>query len=97
MIRHTVVYKLKQTRNSPEEKEFLHAAKKLASIPGVQHFESLKQISKKNNFDFGLSMEFANQKLYNEYSNHPDHILFIEEYWIKYVDNFLEIDYTPIE
>jgi len=57
MIRHTVVFKLKYPRNSPEEQSFLTAAKNLASIPGVQNFECLKQISKKNNFDFGLSME----------------------------------------
>ena len=93
MVRHTVVFKLKCPGNSPEEKDFLNAAKKLANIPGVQNFESLKQISKKNKFDFGLSMEFANQKLYDDYSNHPDHVQFIQQFWLKYVEDFLEIDY----
>lgn len=97
MIRHTVVFKLKSSKNSLEEQNFLNAAKKLANIPGVQNFESLKQTSKKNNFDYGLSMEFASQKLYDEYSNHPDHVQFIQDYWLKYVADFLEIDYEPLK
>ena len=97
MIRHTVVFKLKYPKNSPEERDFLSAAKNLANIPGVQNFECLKQTSKKNNFDFGLSMEFASQKLYDEYSNHPDHVQFIQKYWLKYVEDFLEIDYEPLK
>jgi len=97
MIRHTVVFKLKCPRNSPEEKDFLNAAKKLANIPGVQNFESLKQVSKKNNFDFGLSIEFANQRLYDEYLIHPDHTEFIQKYWLKFVEDFLEIDYELLK
>jgi Stress responsive A/B Barrel Domain len=96
MIRHTVVFKLAYPKNSPEEQDFLDAAKKLANIPGVQNFECLKQTSKKNNFHFGLSMEFANQKLYDDYSGHHDHVQFIQEYWLKYVEDFLEIDYERL-
>jgi Stress responsive A/B Barrel Domain len=97
MIRHSVIFKLKCPNDSPEEKDFLNVAKKLANIPGVQNFESSKQTSKKNKFDFGLSMEFASQKLYDEYSNHPDHAHFIQQYWLKYVEDYLEIDYEPLK
>ncbi|MEP6746461.1 MAG: Dabb family protein [Bacteroidota bacterium] len=83
LIRHTVVFRLTFQKDSTEARDFLHAAKKLAAIPGVEHFECLQQVSKKNKFDFGLSMEFANQDLYDNYSNHPDHIAFIEKYWLK--------------
>ncbi len=47
MVRHTVVFKLKFARGSPEETEFLQAAAKLSALPGVLHFESLRQTSKK--------------------------------------------------
>ena len=97
MIRHSVIFKLKVPKNSAEEKNFLDAAKKLATIPGVQNFESLKQTSKKNKFDYGLSMEFASQQLYDAYSSHPDHVQFIKQYWLKYVEDFLEIDYEPLK
>ena len=97
MIRHSVIFKLKCLKDSPEEKDFLDVAKKLAAIPGVQNFESLKQTSKKNKFDYGLSMEFASQQLYDVYSSHPDHVQFIQQYWLKYVEDFLEIDYEPLK
>ena len=60
-IQHTVIFKLKYAKGSDEEQDFFNAAKKLANIPGVEKFECLKQISRKNKFEYGLSMEFANQ------------------------------------
>lgn len=73
MIRHTVVLKLKYPKGSPEESEFLSAASKLTAIPGVRKFESLRQTSKKNDFDYGLSMEFDTLAAYERYNQHPDH------------------------
>ena len=97
MIRHTVVFKLKHSKGSPEEKKFLNAAMKLSSIPGVQRFECLRQTSKQNNFDYGLSMEFETDKAYQAYNNHPDHVAFVQTFWIKNVEDFLEIDYKPLK
>ena len=96
MIRHTVVFRLKHSAASPEESSFLCAARGLASIPGVKNFECLRQISPKNDFTFGLSMEFADQAQYDGYSNHPDHTDFVQTRWIPEVADFLEIDYKPI-
>jgi hypothetical protein len=95
-ICHTVFFRLKYPKDSAEERGFLAAAKKLASIPGVTHFACLKQVSEKNTFDFGLAMEFANQQLYDNYSNHSDHIAFIRQHWLPDVDNFMEIDYQVL-
>src|SRR3546814_8094318 len=39
----------------------------LTQIPTVQRFERLKQVSAKNGFKFGLSMEFADQAAYDIY------------------------------
>lgn len=97
MIRHTVVFKLNWEKNSPQEREFLKGAASLSSIPGVRNFESLRQISLKNDFDYGLSMEFESQKAYEEYNQHPDHTKFVQDYWIKGVEKFLEIDYELLK
>ena len=95
MIRHTVVFKLKHAKDSPEEKAFFEAAQKLAAIPEVHHFESLQQVSKKNNFDYCFSMEFDDQQAYDDYNKHPDHVVFVKDFWVKEVADFMEIDYTP--
>jgi len=96
MIRHTVVFKLKFPKGSSEEREFLEAAARLCSIPEVLNFESLRQVSPKNDFDYGLSMEFASQKDYETYNRHPDHTLFVQTYWSRSVESFMEIDYEPV-
>ena len=93
MVRHTVAFTLKYPKGSPQEKEFLEATVALKKIPGVQHFERLKQTSKKNRFDFGLSMEYSGQKEYEPYTNHPIHTGFIQQHWIPGVEDFLETDY----
>ncbi len=95
MIRHTVAFKLKHARGSALETSFLHAARALASIPTVCNFECLRQVSPKNQFDFGLSMEFASQLDYDAYNIHPEHVRFVETRWKVEVEDFLEIDYAP--
>lgn len=97
MIRHTVVFKLKHPLHSEAERSFLRAAKVLPLIPTVKNFEWLRQVSKKNAFDYGFSMEFETQKAYDEYNNHPEHVRFVETCWKSDVVDFLEIDYVPFE
>jgi hypothetical protein len=93
MIRHTVIFKLKHSAGSQAEFDFLRTARKLADIPVVKNFECLRQISVKNNYDFGLSMEFTSLEDYEAYNAHPDHILFVQNRWIPEVTDFMEIDF----
>jgi hypothetical protein len=96
MIRHTVVFKLKHASGSAEEKAFLQSAQILAAIPGVEKFEQLRQTSKKNDYDFGFSMEFADQSAYSLYDGHPDHVAFVKGRWLPEVAAFMEIDYERL-
>jgi hypothetical protein len=97
MIRHTVIFTLKHAHGSLQEKMFLRDAKMaLEAIPGVKKFEQLKQVSKKNDYHFGFSMEFADQAAYDAYDKHPKHVKFVEERWKREVGKFLEIDYEPL-
>jgi hypothetical protein len=95
-IRHTVVFRLKETT---DEREFLAAAAQLAALPAVEAFEILRETSPKNDYAFGISMEFADQAAYDGYNEHPDHVRFVQSRWLVEVDDFLEIDYVrgPIE
>ena len=96
MIRHTVVFRLKHAAGSQAELDFLQSARLLAAIPTVKKFECFRQISKKNNYAFGLSMDFASPRDYQIYNDHPDHAHFVQTRWIPEVVNFLEIDFEPI-
>jgi heme-degrading monooxygenase HmoA len=91
-IRHGVVFTLKHPEGSPEEADFLEANAALASIPGVEAFELMREVSAKNDYRFALVMEFADRAAYEAYNNHPDHVSFVQTRWIPEVSDFLELD-----
>jgi hypothetical protein len=96
MIRHTVVFRLKHAHGTGKERAFLTAADVLATIPGVGKFEKLRQVSAKNDYSFGFSMEFADAAAYRAYNDHPEHTRFVSERWVPEVEKFLEIDYERL-
>ena len=96
MIRHTVAFRLRHAPGSGEEAAFLRDAKVLAAIPGVERFEQLRQVSPKNDYAFGFSMEFTDRQAYDGYNRHPDHVAFVRDRWVPEVESFLEIDYEPL-
>ena len=97
MIRHTVVFRLKHPKGSAEEAAFIADGRRiLTAIPGVQAFEALREVSPKNDYAFGFSMEFADQAAYAAYDSHPDHTAFVRDRWMKEVEAFLEVDYAPL-
>ena len=64
-IRHGVVYSLKHAPGSEEEADFLRANAELASIPGVEAFELMREVSAKNDYRFALTMEFVDRAAYD--------------------------------
>ena len=56
----------------------------------------MREVSPKNNFRFGLTMEFADPAAYSGYNEHPDHVRFVSERWDSEVADFLEIDVTAL-
>lgn len=96
MIRHSVILQLKPSLSAEAVANFFYEANKLAAIPGVQRFECLQQVSPKNKFEYGISMEFETKEQYDAYTNHPDHVAFVQQHWLPCVEEFLEIDYVPL-
>jgi hypothetical protein len=93
-IIHSVIFHLKHASGSVEETRFIEDGRSiLSSIPGVQNFKVYRQVSPKNDYSFGFSMEFANAEAYESYNAHPLHVKFVEERWLAEVERFLEIDY----
>ena len=93
-VRHTVAFTLVHEEGSAEERDFLRAAEHLTNIPGVEAFELLAEVSPKNGYRFGISMEFADRAAYDRYNEHPDHVRFVEKRWVREVSEFLELDYA---
>lgn len=93
-IRHTVVFTPKHPEGSDAEADFLDAAARLAALDGVEAWELLREVSPKNGYRYGISMEFADQSAYDGYNDHPDHVRFVQDRWNAEVEDFLEIDYV---
>jgi heme-degrading monooxygenase HmoA len=91
-IRHAVAFRLKHAEGSAEEADFLRANAELVTIPGVEEFELMREVSPKNDFRFFLSMEFEDRAAYDAYSAHPDHVAFVTGRWDHEVVDFQEID-----
>jgi heme-degrading monooxygenase HmoA len=96
MIEHTVTFLLKHASGSLEEQQFLQAAAALASLPGVRDFAIRRQTSAKNSHTFGITMRFDSQAAYDGYSQHPEHVAFVQERWLPEVADFLEADFEPL-
>ena len=93
-VRHTVCFKLIHPPGSAGEAAFLAAAARLAEdVPGVEAFEVLREVSPKNPWVFGLSMEFADRGAYEAYDAHPAHVAFLAERWQAEVEDFQEVEY----
>jgi stress responsive alpha/beta barrel protein len=93
-IRHTVSFTLVHPPASDGERDFLEAAERLGTIPGVERFELLAEVSPKNAYRFGISMEFADRAAYERYNDHPAHVRFVQDRWLSEVSDFLELDYA---
>lgn len=91
-IRHQVVFTLKHEAGSPEEADFIAAITALSAIEGVEAFELMREVSPKNDYDYALTMEFADRAAYEAYNEHPQHASFVGDRWDAEVTAFLEID-----
>ncbi len=93
-ILHTVMFKLKHAKDSPEEKKFLKDSYDILSkIEVAKSFRVLRQVGKKNDFNFALSMLFDSQKDYDSYNNNPNHLAYVKQRWEREVESFLESDF----
>jgi hypothetical protein len=91
-LRHAGIFNFKATVSESQKHKFFVALKALEEINGVEKMEVSRQTSTKNKFKYGFSMEFANNDIYQAYSIHPQHDVFVKDFFIPLVDDFMEID-----
>ncbi len=93
-IQHGVIFSLIHDQGSAAANKFLEDGYRiLTGIPVVQDFQVFNQVSSKNEYDYGFTMVFDSMDDYQAYNDHPDHVSFVEERWMKEVEQFLEIDF----
>ena len=93
-IQHGVIFSLVHEKGSAEAETFLADGKRiLTGIPVVKNFQVFRQVSLKNDYQYGFTMVFDSAADYKTYNEHPAHVAFVEERWMKEVTNFLEIDF----
>ena len=94
-IQHTVVFRLVHEAGSPAEADFLATGRAtLTAIPGVAEFAVNAQVSPKSDLDWQFTMVFADQDSYDAYTNHPDHVGFVQTRWVPEVAEFQEYDFV---
>ena len=95
-LRHTVALTLHHDEGSPEEASFLDALRALGEIEGVEAYEVVREVSAKNDYRFGVVMEFADRAAYDAYDADPRHVAFVRDRWVPEVAAFLEIDHAVL-
>ena len=96
-IQHMVIFDLSHKKGSAMAEKFLKDGQQiLSNIPAVRNFQVFRQVSLKNDFQYGFSMVFPGQVSYDFYTNHPDHVAFVGNRWKKEVARFLEIDFKSL-
>lgn len=96
-IQHMVIFDLSHAEGSGKAKKFLQDGTTiLTGIPVVRNFQAFKQVSQKNDYQYGFSMVFTNREDYSTYNQHPHHVAFVEDRWNKEVSRFLEIDFESL-
>jgi hypothetical protein len=93
-VRHSVAFTLRHQEGSADEASFLDAVRGLGEIPGVEALEVVAEVSPKNGYRHGVSMEFADGAAYAAYNAHPTHVAFVRDRWVPEVSDFLEIDFA---
>jgi Stress responsive A/B Barrel Domain len=96
-IQHMVIFDIKHPAESPLTDKFLKDGLTILSqIPGVKNFQVFNQISPKNDFRYGFSMNFDSKVDFENYNIHPAHVSFVQDRWMNEVSRFQEIDFKAL-
>ena len=92
MVKHIVLYTLKEGVNKPEAIEIIRSVLEplVGVIPGLQHLE-IRQ-AYQGGMDYALYSEFADAESLKNYATHPAHLAAKEHFW-DFLDSRCCADY----
>ena len=91
MVKHIVVYTLKEGVNKAETVEIVRAALEplVGVIPGLLHMEIRRAY---NGMDYALYSEFESREALENYAGHPAHLAAKDHFW-DFLDTRVCADY----
>ena len=92
MIKHIVVYTLKEGVNKPEAIEIVrsHLEPLVGVIPGLTHMEI--RATYQGGMDYALYSEFESKEALANYAQHPAHLAAKEHFW-NFLNTRVAADY----
>ena len=92
MVKHIVVYTLKEGVNKPEAIEIIRSVLEplVGVIPGLTHMEI--RATYQGGMDYALYSEFESKEALAKYAEHPAHLAAKEHFW-NFLDTRVAADY----
>ena len=92
MVKHIVVYTLKEGVNKPEAIEIIRSVLEplVGVIPGLKHMEI--RATYQGGMDYALYSEFESKEALANYAQHPAHLAAKEHFW-NFLDTRVAADY----
>ena len=92
MVKHIVIYTLKEGVNKPEAVEIIRSVLEplVGVIPGLQKLEI--RAAYQGGMDYALYSEFESREALANYVNHPAHLAAKEHFW-HFLDSRVCADY----
>ena len=92
MVKHIVVYTLKEGVNKPEAIEIVRSQLEslVGVIPGLTHMEI--RATFQGGMDYALYSEFESKEALKNYASHPAHLAAKEHFW-HFLDTRVAADY----
>ena len=92
MVKHIVVYTLKEGVNKPEAVEIIRSQleRLVGVIPGLSHMEI--RATYQGGMDYALYSEFESREALKNYTTHPAHLAAKEHFW-HFLDTRVAADY----
>ena len=92
MVKHIVIYTLKEGVNKPEAVELIRSVLEplVGVIPGLTHMEI--RGTYQGGMDYALYSEFESREALAQYASHPAHLAAKEHFW-QWLDSRVCADY----
>ena len=92
MVKHIVVYTLKEGVNKPEAIEIIRSVLEplVGVIPGLTHMEI--RATYQGGMDYALYSEFESKEALANYAQHPAHLAAKEHFW-NFLNSRVAADY----